>query len=367
MAREFGVRSYKPEKIAYSFNVSKPGANNQPYSINWYAHRMYQNIALEAYGNPMTAEALALELGVALPYMEDELEYLTQETFLIKQDGKYQTAFPIISSEAKKQVHIAQLTAAPGIAKALIDFTEYLHKALKEQGYAYFGEYTDYESAKWSLLMLAYDSFLYHAPRVHPNFTERPEGGFWDMIGYELCKEVCEPCFVGNHGSGYGFQQFRYEFDGICDQTPPYMTEEQASVLRGYVTGEIPDCSEKISEQLAEYGYLCKKDGKYVPTIIVLDWAEIKNRVKALDGQTLDTLQELADNARIQLKNLYRSIAKIVKADLPAVFADNEHQINTAVGSCYFARGYIMQQALHFHYLQPADQVSKTIGAHLYL
>ncbi|MBQ7378906.1 MAG: sigma-70 family RNA polymerase sigma factor [Clostridia bacterium] len=367
MAREFGVRSYRPEKIAYSFNVSKPGANNQPYSINWYAHRMYQNIALEAYGNPSTAEALALELGVALPYMEDELEYLTRETFLIKQDGKYQTAMPIISAAAQLKVHAAQLSAAPEITKALIDFTEYLNKALTEQEYAYYGNYADYESAKWSLLMLAYDSFLYHAPRVHPNFTERPEGGFWDMVGYELCSEVNKPCFVGNHGSGYGFQQFRYEFDGICDQTPPYISEEQASVLRGYVTGEIPADSDKIAEQLAEYGYLREENGAYVPTVMALDLEEIKKQVKALDSKTLDALQELADAARMKLKALYCSIAEIVKADLPAVFADNTHQINTAVECCYFARGYIMQQALLLEYLQPAGKVSKTIGAHLYV
>ena len=367
MAREFGVRSYRPEKIAYSFNVSKPGANNQPYSINWYAHRMYQNIALEAYANPSTAEALALELGVALPYMEDELEYLTRETFLTKQDGKYQTAFPIISAATQLKVHAAQLSAAPEITKALIDFTEYLNKALTTRGYAYYGTYSDYESAKWSLLMLAYDSFMHHAARVYPHFTERPEGGFWDMIGYELCREASEPCFVGNHGSGYGFQQFRYEFDGICDQTPPYLSEEQASVLRGYVTGEIPANSEQLAAQLAEFGYLREENGAYVPTILVLDWEEIKKQVKALDCKELETLEVLAEAARIKLKDLYDKIYELVKADLPAVFADNTHQINTAVESGYFARGYVMQQALQMDYLQSADKVSKTIGAHLYV
>lgn len=367
MAREFGVRSYQPEKISYSFNVSTPGANNQPYSLNWYAHRMYQNIALEAYGNPMTAEALALELGVALPYMEDELEFLTRESFLIEKDGKYQTAFPIVSSAALRQVHQAQLESATKITKALIDFSEYLHKAFDEIGYAYYGEYTDYESAKWSLLMLAYDYFLYKVPRVYPQFSKRPDGGFWDMVGYQLCAEACEPCFVGNHGSGDGFQQFRYEFEGICDQTPPYLSEEQARVLRGYVTGEISEGADGIAEQLAVYGYLCEKNGAYVPTVMVLNLAEIKNRVKTLDRKTLDTLEGLADNARIQLKHLYCKIAEIVKADLPAVFSDNTHQINTAVGFCYFSRGYIMQQALQWEYLQPADKVSKTIGAHLYV
>ena len=367
MAREFGVRSYQPEKISYSFNVSTPGTNNQPYSINWYAHRMYQNIALEAYGNPMTAEALALELGVALPYMEDELAFLSRETFLIEKDGKYQTAFPIVSSAARRQVHQAQLEFATKITKALIDFSEYLHKAFDEIGYAYYGVYTDYESAKWSLLMRAYDYFLYQIPLGTPAFSKRPDGGSWDMVGYQLCGDARTPFFVGNHCMDHGFSQYRYEFDGICDRTPEFISEEQARVLRGYVTGEIPEGADEIAEQLAEYGYLCKKGGAYVPTIMVLDPDEIKRQVKALDRKTFETLQGLAENARLQLKNLYKTVHGIVKADLPEIFADDTHQLNMAVECCYFQRGYIMQQALQWEYLQPADKVSKTIGALLYV
>ena len=98
--------------------------------------------------------------------------------------------------------------------------------------------------------MLVYDSLMHHAARVYPNFTERPEGGFWDMIGYELCREASEPCFVGNHGSGYGFQQFRYEFDDICDQTPPYLSEEQA------LLSEYLQPADKVSKTIGAHLYL---------------------------------------------------------------------------------------------------------------
>ena len=71
MAREFGKRSYQPENITFHMD-GMTGDNGQPWTI--LTHLLYKNIFLEAYENPSTAEELALELGIALPYMEDELE-----------------------------------------------------------------------------------------------------------------------------------------------------------------------------------------------------------------------------------------------------------------------------------------------------
>ena len=44
--------------------------------------------------------------------MEDELEYLTDQTFLLKTDGKYETAFPIISREAQDTIYKNNIGAA---------------------------------------------------------------------------------------------------------------------------------------------------------------------------------------------------------------------------------------------------------------
>ena len=102
IAREFGKRSYNPEQIAFVQN-GRDGKKGQPWSI--ITHLLYKNIFLETYENPQTAEALALELGIALPYMEDELEFLTREQLLTKNENKYQTAFKIISKEEQRKKH----------------------------------------------------------------------------------------------------------------------------------------------------------------------------------------------------------------------------------------------------------------------
>ena len=79
----------------------RDGKKGQPWSI--ITHLLYKNIFLETYENPQTAEELALELGIALPYMEDELEFLTREQLLTKNENKYQTAFKIISKEEQRK------------------------------------------------------------------------------------------------------------------------------------------------------------------------------------------------------------------------------------------------------------------------
>ena len=73
MAREFGKRSYKPEEITYSNICTCPGEHGQPWVL--MDPKMNQNIFLACYDNPMTAEELAIEVGVALPYMEDTVKH----------------------------------------------------------------------------------------------------------------------------------------------------------------------------------------------------------------------------------------------------------------------------------------------------
>ncbi|MBR6679966.1 MAG: sigma-70 family RNA polymerase sigma factor [Clostridia bacterium] len=363
MAREFGIRSYKPEEVDYSNNCSRPGDKNQPYSV--MKHKMYQNIMLEAYGNPSTAEELSLELGVALPYMEDELEWMTKETFLIKDGNKYQTAFPIVSRSAQEQVHFAWLTAAPSITKALISFVERLNDAFAEQGEAFYGQYQDYESAKWSILMLAFDYFMYKAPKIR-EFTKRPDNGYWDIIGYQK-RPVSEPNFVGNHCGYYGFQQFKYEFDGISDRTPPYLTEEESKVLYEFVMENTVEENGKIVKKLLEYGYLKENENAYIPDVVTIKTDDVRKAIRNMDERVISELSALAERAKAMLKNLYDEVYGIVCADLPPVFLNDVYQCRMAVSNCYFCRGYVMSEALKSGYLLAYDQVSPAIGAHFWL
>ena len=70
MAREFGKRSYSPENITFA------SSGSQPSGLPWRVvqRRIPNNILLQASNNPSTLEELSIELGIALPYMEEEVD-----------------------------------------------------------------------------------------------------------------------------------------------------------------------------------------------------------------------------------------------------------------------------------------------------
>ncbi|MBP5155312.1 MAG: RNA polymerase sigma factor, partial [Clostridia bacterium] len=78
MAREFGQRSYKPEELNFS------SSGSQPSGLPWKAvERLIPvNILCEANNNPCTVEELSVELGVAMPYMEEDVRILEEGELL---------------------------------------------------------------------------------------------------------------------------------------------------------------------------------------------------------------------------------------------------------------------------------------------
>ena len=61
---------------------------------------------LAAYRTPSTAEELSVEVGVALPYIEEELNALTENTLMKKNGKKYETNFFIISADAQRKAEL---------------------------------------------------------------------------------------------------------------------------------------------------------------------------------------------------------------------------------------------------------------------
>ena len=103
MAREFGKRSYNPDNIAFASSGSEPSG------LPWKAvqRKIPKNILLQASNNPSTIEDLSVELGIALPYMEEEVNILHRATLLEKEGDKYITNFFILDKDCRIDVYNA--------------------------------------------------------------------------------------------------------------------------------------------------------------------------------------------------------------------------------------------------------------------
>lgn len=102
MARTYGKRSYAPEDITFIINRSST-TDNVPYSL--VQSLLSKNILLEAYTNPCTIEELSIALGVASPYLEEEISKLVEGQLLKKlSDGRYETDIIILDKETQQEL-----------------------------------------------------------------------------------------------------------------------------------------------------------------------------------------------------------------------------------------------------------------------
>lgn len=96
MTRELGEKSYNPGVLRINFL----GDYNR-YS-DLCDRLLPGNILLTAYKKPVSAKELSLELGVAMPYLEDEIAILVAAGVLKEVGKKYQTNLVILTDEYDK-------------------------------------------------------------------------------------------------------------------------------------------------------------------------------------------------------------------------------------------------------------------------
>ena len=380
MAREFGVRSYKPEEIEFTNNCSSFGAFGQPWRI--LNHPLYQNVFLEVYDTPETAEELAIALGVALPYMQSELDFLVRETFLSTVETaagiKYRTAFPIISREAWQACNKRQVELQDELADLLETLVDRYVALCHAHGVKPYRGDQDYKTAKWTLLMQALDTIQYETfgkRELHGWWTKRPDGGQWDIIGYQGKTNAMTSdgknvinipeYFVGLHGASDTevlFQQYKFYYKYIMDRTPEFLDGKPADalgeVVRAEATGTPCTADPTYLEQLAEIGYLRSTEEGYKSAVLHFDMAD---RTATFTPAERDELRGLVARVRELILGLSEYAKGILTADLPAHLREDEHILALVSMSTGFRRELILHRALSDGWL--TDTGDPALGA----
>ncbi len=200
MAREYGKKSYDPEKISFC------ASGNQPTGLPWSAvgRKIPDNILCEAHNNPCTLQELALELGIAAPYMEEEAEILVKAELLKKlDDGRYLTNFFIEPKECQNEENEIICTFTERHAAA---FWQLAKKALEKA--AALGVTTgDYSEEDAQMFFAFYLEQKIENSALSDHWWEkfnRADGGSWGMIGFEQ-GGVCRlpSAFFNNNGNGW--------------------------------------------------------------------------------------------------------------------------------------------------------------------
>ena len=380
MAREFGKLSYNPENIAFWVN-GLHGANGEPGI--YVSRSLSKNIMLAAYRTPATAEELAMEVGVALPYMEEELSTLVDATLMKKNGNKYETNIFIVSAEAQEKICAHVRGIAPELTKAIIDTMEYNIEWSNKNAPNWHEGYQSYEDMKWALLMIEADNVSFDTlkpfnknakdvPNIGPwGHTLRPNGGEWDLLGMEI-HHGDEPKHVGLSGCvscpnekdlpEIMFRQFRFKYCGIENRTPPVLTYADGQAMVAVAEGKSADVDTSILNRLESYGYIKKTDDGFIPAIMVMR----KNKSSKMPKEIREQFEALRHKATEIATRHYLFCRKQIYKEIPEFLKEDEFQIDHACVNIFSMRGAVLEEAIRQGYLTfDKDNNKQMLGAYL--
>ena len=219
MVRTKGQRSYAPDEIYISYTVNN-SPDPYPYGLPWNLMKQLssKNIALELYNNPLTLEELSLSLGIALPYIEDELTVLLENDVIIKcPDGRLETNFIIFNAETQQRIMEITEETGKSISPLICGTIEKNMERIKNIGFINNDMPSEY--LNWCLLHLSFNK-LRDKLRKNENIdtlpTKRHSGGMWDILAYEKWDQPIEYA-ASTNGTGDNELQFCHHTINVSD------------------------------------------------------------------------------------------------------------------------------------------------------
>ncbi len=384
MAREFGRLSYRPEEVNFISN-GLFGKNNEP--SNYLSRSLCKNILLAAHRTPSTAEELAMEVGIALPYMEEELASLERATLMKKKGDRYQTNFFIVSAEAQGKIYAHLRGLAPELTKAIIEKVEFNIAWLNKTNSEWHEGYQSLEDMKWVLLMMETDATNFHTlnefhkdakkfSNIGPwGHTVRPNGGEWDILGLEEYMGD-KPSYVSLSGCvstpkekdlpRIDFRQYRFKCCGLNKRTSCDFNYADGQGMVAVANGKSGEVDKVILNRLETYGYIKKVSGEYIPTIMVVRQDKVKEKTSKMSKEEQEKHEALRGRAKDIATRHYLFCREQIYNEIPEFLKEDEFQIDHACANIFSMRGAVLEEAIKQGYLSfDRDNDKQMLGAYL--
>jgi hypothetical protein len=308
VAREFGKRSYNPENITFA------ASGSQPSGLPWKVvnRKIPNNILLQASNNPSTIEELSMELGVALPYMEEEVNILHHATLLEKQGDKYITNFFILDKDCRIEVYHALRKTARERSHLIREFMDDRMTDIRALGIA--GDHIEDNTIRWWLIPDLIDYLIENSVKEQSIYEppKRANGESWGFVGYEIT-ELPESIIIGHNGCGGKdeFWTYKYGDYSMWDQCgePSY---QEAMLLIDAIQKNRPISSFSDVEKRVWMGIdgryaHASEDGYVVPDVLVVT-KENHKRIHQLfcEHKNYEKIAQNVMEAYEKLENIFK-------------------------------------------------------------
>ena len=301
MDRKYGEKSYNPGK----FYIDFWGNQKSGYIWQIFERRLPGNIVLAAYEKPMSMEELSMELGVSVPYLEDELDILLKYDLMTKTGNKYQTNFVIFTTafeqECRKTIPAAEIcTATVDRMKSLIE--SLLPKFRKKD----FGVALDDNRLRWFLVnFVMIESLCHFEVKTREKFGAYPKlhyGNSGYIYGHD--NEYLFSYFSGIYGrcgnrSGTAwFSVVNYNAIKSCQRWENYCYEGTEVICDGVLRMPITDQNQETIAQLVQEGTVTVEDGKLkanFPTFNTRQAHWMRQQLKEAIDATMDCMGKICE------------------------------------------------------------------------
>lgn len=320
MTRALGEKSYNPG----TFRLDFWGDQNR-YG-NLCKRKMPGAIVLTAYPAPVTAEEISTELGVSMPYLEEEIEALEDAGLLVKTGNKYRTNLVIITEEYEKEFvkrteHIYK-ELAPGIFEKIKEMLPRIRE-LEFHG----REYDDNRLLAGVLniaMVRAYISTKKKSPIGAPR--RLPLGGNGWIYGYDNDFSCCH--FHGitmetwNKAQTAWFSAENYRAVEACQLYEHTYFRDRAEAMCSAVLEEAADRENQTLPDLIEAGFIRCEDGRLSANFPVFGketFSQLCDMLKPVSEAVADCMIEISDEAERLLKTCVPEAVKDQCGDIAKI------------------------------------------------
>lgn len=302
MVREYGELSYAPEKVTLNF-----WGNSAEGYCELFDRKMPGNIIIAAYEKPKTLEELSMEIGVSVPYLEDEVKILEKMGLLVRKGKSYQSNMVLYDDQWNKSVYSNAkellTTKLEDIKKLVCEGVEYL----SDTDYCY--ETADINTKRWFILLLIiWEASMQSEQKMHTKMT------------YPLLQNGSNGYVMGIKGEYYTETMGIY---GRYDMSQGYLrimnftklVEKELNPFEfGNAVGRILEAAvERMQEPeevatlslLLENGYISVKNGVLSPefaTISQEDYEQLKCKLSCGIDQMAELIGKHRDMAGEDLR-----------------------------------------------------------------
>jgi RNA polymerase sigma factor (sigma-70 family) len=299
MERIKGDLSFNPFKMSVGILIPK-----DDYSATEYNHSirnsvngnlLAQNILFACYNDRCTAEEISLQIGVAVPYLEKDLQNLCEKGLLIHKSGKYETDIVIITKEFSEESEEKTLPVHREIAETIERFW---HEHLNEiKAIGFHGGAPDDNLLKWHIThILLHESGTKYAGSLNYTFPTKYAGTEVLVFGTEYD--------TGNNGGMANIEKSNAKGDKItvhdfsinntrdCLYLDRY--PNRVSILLDIAGGKTAGFSENDMCEIAEFSKsrFISKNGDQLSLNIPVFTKENYGKITKLMSDAIDAVAE---------------------------------------------------------------------------